>query len=108
MDDKRVENSVIFVTRSIKKDGREESSEDDDIISVHKFRTEPAHVQVDYSLTINLGNFESARVGVSVRVPCYAEEIDDAYAYAQSWVAKRVGEERDLIQGAKSDSNTRF
>ena len=43
-------------------------------IEVRKLKTAPALVGIGYGLTLNLGNFESARIDVSVSVPAYAEE----------------------------------
>jgi len=72
---------------------------------VHAFETEPARVSVDYSLTMNLGNYESARIGVSVQVPCYKEEMDDAFAFASAWVEQRIQEERDKIKGDQNEKD---
>lgn len=62
-------------------------------LKVSCFVTEPAKVSVGMGLTVNLGNYESARIDVSVVVPCYREEIDDAYAFAHRWAETRIGEE---------------
>jgi hypothetical protein len=75
--------------------------------TVHRFVTAPANVGVDLGLTINTGNFESARISVSVLVPCYREEIDDAYRWAKEWVEERVKVEVAEIQGLKK-SNSPF
>lgn len=92
-----------FVSRQFTKMVDGESQEGklegtDEIIQVNKFVTEPAKVTVEYGLTINLGNFESAKVGVAVTVPCYFEELDDAYKWATRWAEERVGKEKDNIQ----------
>jgi hypothetical protein len=96
----KAKNSTVFVDRTIR-NGKEavEEEGDEGIIAVHRFETEPANVSVDYSLTMNLGNFESARISVSVQIPCYREEIDDAYEFASAWVEQRIGEERNKIVG---------
>lgn len=76
----------IFVTRSYGKDGAEENEEKE--LGVRRFETAPAHVRANYGLTINLGNYESARCDVSVTLPCYTEEIDGAFV--EAWkLAKR-------------------
>jgi hypothetical protein len=55
---------------------------------------------------MNLGNFESAKLSVNLRVPCYAEEKDEAFDFAQRWVEERVMKERDLIRRhQKGDAN---
>ena len=98
------ENSTIYVNRTVilNGEGRSESGAED-VISVHKFETEPAKVTVDYALTINLGNFESAKIGVSVSVPCYVAEIDKAYEFAQAWAEERLSREREMITDRRNN-----
>lgn len=99
----KAENSTVYVTRTIGTKGHVSSSaESEDIIAVHKFTTEPAKVMVDYALTINLGNFESAKIGVSVTVPCYVEEVDRAYEFAQAWAEERLTKERDMVTSGRN------
>ena len=92
-------NSTAVVERTFKR-GKVEtsSSRDEEIISVQRFVTTPAEVEVGYALTLNLGDFESAKLVVHLRVPCYAEEKDEAYEFTQKWVEDRVQKERDLIR----------
>lgn len=47
-------------------------------------------VGVEASYTHNLGNYQSARVQVSLRVPCLPKEIDDTFVYAHAWVDKKL------------------
>lgn len=102
-NDEKAENSTVYVTRTIGTKGNVSSSaEAEDIIAVHKFATEPAKVMVDYALTINLGNFESAKIGVSVTVPCYVEEVDKAYEFAQAWAEERLTKERDMVTSGRN------
>lgn len=76
----------IFVTRVFGKNGEEENEDKD--MEVRRFESEPAYVRANYGLTINLGNYESARCDVSVTLPCYMEEIDAAFV--EAWkIAKR-------------------
>ena len=102
----KAKNSMVYVTRTVGPNrGPVTGSESEDVIAIHKFETEPAKVTVDYALTINLGNFESAKIGVSVTVPCYAEELSQAYEFAQAWAEERLTRERDMItagRGGKS------
>ena len=80
----------------------------DETIDVRTFVTAPASVEIGYGLTLNIGNYESARVDVKVSVPCYREEVDDAYAFAKKWaedrVKKEVSEVRSLTS-SKSNAN---
>lgn len=56
-------------------------------------------VGMEASYTHNLGNFQSARVQVSLKVPCLHKEIDSAYAYAKEWVDAKIGEMKDELEG---------
>jgi len=97
---------MVYVTRTVGPNrGPVTGSEAEDIIAVHKFETEPARVTVDYALTVNLGNFESAKIGVSVTVPCYAEELSQAYEFAQAWAEERLTHERDMITAGRSSKS---
>lgn len=79
-----------------------DSSTKEDDVCVKVFETTPAIVGVDYGITINLGNYESARVNISLQFPCYKEEIDDAYDFASKWVEDRINTETKLIRGSKN------
>ncbi len=70
-------------------------------LKVGLFVTEPAKVSVSQGLTLNLGNYESARIEVSIAVPCYREEVDDAYRYAISWVEDRLSTEVSSVRKNK-------
>lgn len=48
-------------------------------------------VGFEASYTKNLGDYQSARVGVSLKVPCAAAEVDDVFAYATDWVNVKLG-----------------
>ena len=79
------------VTRAYGKIGAPEAK--DETIEVKTFVTQPATVEIGYGLTLNIGNYESARVDVKVSVPCYREETDAAYEYAKAWAESRVKQE---------------
>lgn len=81
-------------------------SEEEEVLEVHQFVTEPAKVVVDYGLTLNLGNYESARIGVAVTIPCYKEEIEKAYKVATDWAESKIMEERETILRSLRDSKS--
>lgn len=56
--------------------------------------TPMAEVEVSMSMTRNLGNFESIKFSVAVRMPCEAtaEDIEESYASAKGWVEDKVNE----------------
>lgn len=72
----------VMVTTQYRKDDEEEYVEEQ--LEVRRFPdgVAPAHVTAKYGMTLNLGNYESARCDVSVTLPCFVEEIDDAFTEA--------------------------
>lgn len=60
---------------------------------------EPALVRVSAGSTINLGNFESMRIDVSVTLPCRVEDIDDTYLQASEFVSEKMAEEEEVWMG---------
>ena len=101
--------TTITVTKQFKlQSGEAEASPISETIEVTKFDTEPAKVHVGFGLTINLGNYESARLDVSIEVPCYKEQADDAYVAAKAWVEARVQEEVAEIKSGTAKSKGLF
>jgi hypothetical protein len=43
-------------------------------------------VGFEASFTKNLGNYQSARVNVLVKIPCAHSDLDEVFDYATSWV----------------------
>lgn len=76
--------------------------EQDELIEVQVFVVKPAEVRFGVGATINMGNFESARVDVMVTVPCYKEEVDDAYEFAKKWAWARLKAESGEITKKKA------
>lgn len=81
----------IMVTRTYKKSGAviDESSSEDQL-EVQRFVTFPATVSMDGGMTLNLGNFESMKIGVFASIPCYKEEINEAFEYVKELTANRL------------------
>lgn len=83
--------------------GQKEVLEDkveDRILKVGVFKTEPAKITVQKGLTINLGNYESARFTVGVELPCYVEEVQSLLPVLNVMVEERVKQEVLDIRGA--------
>ena len=62
------------------------------------------HALVDFSagLTLNLGNFESARIDVRLALPCDPRDRDAAFESAKAWVAARLQHEVGVVREGKS------
>lgn len=67
-------------------------------IEVPAFEVEPAYVRVSGSETVNLGNYSSVKVEVSVSLPCNPEKtsIEQAYEWCSEWVGDKLTEEKRL------------
>lgn len=70
----------------------------DDKIAVKPFIVEPAYVNYSEGATINVGNYQSVRIDVGISLPCYVEEIDDAFIKAKEIVSKKIDEEIEKIK----------
>jgi hypothetical protein len=49
--------------------------------------------------THNLGNYQSARIDVSISIPCPFGEINQIYEWAENWVNERVKKAIDELSG---------
>ena len=83
--------------------GAKEITEDkveDRVLKIGVFKTEPARVVIQKGLTINLGNYESARFTVGIELPCYVEEAQDLIRTLNDVVEERVKQEVLDIRGS--------
>ena len=88
-DDLIVKDGRYEVSRTVM--GAEES--DSGRITVTPFHTTPANISVKGGATINLGNYESARIDVMLSMPCYVEEIEEVFPKVKDWVDKKLAKE---------------
>jgi hypothetical protein len=101
----------VVVSRQFKigKDGEWTMPEvTEETIKIHRYVTQPATVGCELGATVNMGNFEFARVACTVSVPCYREEVDGASSWAKDYVEecfkKEIAEARSVTAAAKKDS----
>lgn len=105
---KVVKETKVVVTRSFRKNGVEGEPEvKEETLEVREFVTTPAETGLALGLTLNLGGYETARVDVRLFVPCYREEVADAYAFADGFVKERIQKEVDEIRKSR-DNNSSF
>ncbi len=98
MDAKKRQTGMITVTKTVGK--KPESKEE--MIDVQPFAVEPAHVYYAQGATVNLGNYNSGKIDVSISLPCYKEEVDLTFVLAKAWVVERFEAEcKDLIAGKR-------
>lgn len=108
MTEKKVvaDQAVVKVTVDHKKDGKTAKVKDRTVRGKKRFFKEhPVRVWRDYSHTVNLGNYESAKIGVGVSIPV-GQEIDDeltaeivkADEYASKFISERITKEIQELQ----------
>jgi len=82
-----VNEGLLLVSKHYKAGGavtKEEFGEE--TIAVKPFAVkELASVQSFARMTINLGDYESVQIGVSCSLPCYPEEMDEAFKAAKAF-----------------------
>jgi hypothetical protein len=61
-----------------------------------------AQLRVEGGRTINLGNYESARIGITVSVSCEqtVEGLEGAYDFATSWVSEKMEQAVKEVKGS--------
>jgi len=75
-------------------------------IPVRPFIGPAVYVRCQYGLTLNLGRYESARIDVSLSVPCYPAEVQETYEFVSKWVSERVLQERAEIDAYREQATT--
>lgn len=91
------EDGTLVVSRTVVQRRKTiESSETQKTIKVRPFVTEPAYVEASYGRTEGRPNYSSDRVQVTVRMPCYKEEVEKVMAevcdYARSVLEQELSE----------------
>jgi hypothetical protein len=95
----RAEEITCMVSKTVL--GQETAKEK--TLKVRLFKTAPSRVTVHMGRTINMGNYESARIDVEINCPCYTEEALDVYQEVRATVEELVAQEvtsiEDTIRG---------
>jgi hypothetical protein len=97
----------VSVTTTTEKDGKETQK----IKKIKKIITEgdPIIVTARVGLTINLGNYSSARVDAGIEYPCTKDKIADTYKEAWEIVQKEVQEESAVLtKDSKAEVKVEF
>lgn len=102
LEERNVQSKATITVRRTKIDNVLEDSFDEETITVRKFQTEPAYVSVRAGLTLNRGNYESLRLDIGVKIPCYVEEISEIEKQASDWVDVRMSEKLDEINAKRN------
>jgi len=67
-------------------------SSDEDTMEPVRFPegVEPARISVTLGLTLNLGDYESAKISVTCTLPTPVEGLEDAYASAREFAGQKL------------------
>jgi len=106
VDSTEPESSDVMVVRStianlnkvIKGNHESGEFEKEEEISVTKFKGPTATVGVRQRITISHRS-DWFQLGVMLSVPCYPEEIEKAFEFADKWVTERIRREEQGIRG---------
>lgn len=102
-ESEKVVRPVILTSslRFVRSDKTSYTSRDNqEEVEVRTFETQPAVVKRSYGMTINMGNYESARVEVGVEIPCYVEDVELADEWASKFCESKISEE---VTGLRED-----
>ena len=67
-----------------------------DTIEIRPFVTDPAQVSYNYGISRSV-NFQTVSLGVTVTLPCYREEVEDAIEEAKQICVRRLKKENGTI-----------
>lgn len=73
-------------TLSVVKDGEVKQTKG----KAMKFKEDPAVVRVSMGTTLNMGNYQSLRLGVDLALPCTPAQVDVAFQKAAEFVEKKL------------------
>lgn len=103
-----VATTVLVRKQFITKGVEGEVAESDHQLEVHVFQTEPAKVSFEAGVTMNMGNYESARISVGVSVPCYKEELPDALVFARAFVEGEIAKQMKEVKSSPNKKKDLF
>jgi len=99
----KIHTGTIRVQRMYKMTGTIDETSDAGFLETKTFppNVEPAHIGTSLSMTVNLGNYQSVKVGVFVQVPCLVEEMDNAYKKVHDVASEKLSDEIEEIKSWK-------
>lgn len=92
---------MLWFSKQLGKSGEQENAEE--MLETRQFPegTHPATVMYSRGVTINMGNYQTARVDVGIVLPCFPEEVEQVWEYGQALVAARLEKEVERLREAR-------
>jgi len=88
------EEGELQVTRTRLRSGKvKEEKEESRKLTVRTFASYPAHLSVSFARTINMGNYNSLKIGITAVVPCYPEEMPEVIDELVVWTDEILSRE---------------
>lgn len=67
----------------------------------HPFEVPVCDVQLSAGQTVNIGNYNSVRFSVSLKMPCEPKDVDSTYEFVKNWVDNKMQELQQEVQPDK-------
>jgi|GEM_PF-5410201 len=87
-------HGLTTITQELKNKGETIMADTkNEIVETPKTRQAPSplcEVGFETSFTKNLGNYQSLKVGVHIKIPCLHAEIDQVFDYATNWADSKM------------------
>lgn len=100
------ENGMWYL--SVQKRGEEARTEEGVLMEprkkgVKKMAKKECSLSMKLGLTLNLGNYQSARVDVGATVPTTEEDMDDKYDEMMTYISEKLNGEIEKIRAKKEE-----
>lgn len=100
-----IQTSRLFYEGKILK--KEEFHEDLVEVAIHEKDVALAQISYTTGLTLTTAPYESAKISVSCTLPCYVEEMSEAFEVAKGFVELRIKREASSIREYRDKIKTR-
>lgn len=98
LEAKSISSKPVIGKVSIQKTGDSEPAQTD--VEVHKAMIDGGvRVGCSGSRTVNLGNYESVKIGVWLEMPCTKDTMADTFEFVSDWVGEKLAEAVTLTKG---------
>lgn len=99
-----IRSTISRLSKVVKGSYEQGSEEKEEEISVSKFLGPVATVGVQQRLTTTFGG-DWVQLGVYLSIPCYPEEIEEAFMFGDEWVTRKIQEEVGRVSGKMNQSS---
>ena len=84
------------------------TAESEQVVESAVFAEAPCNVGVQASMTLNLGNYNSVKIGVSLHMPCLEKDLDTTFEKAQKWVDTKMAKVQGDVLATQTKNDPPF